>query len=55
MGVIPATIFLIFNFFGILLAKYYQEKIIFDLTAGVLSICFIVFLVRIFFFFLNFY
>jgi UDP-N-acetylglucosamine--dolichyl-phosphate N-acetylglucosaminephosphotransferase len=44
MGIVPATLYLIFVIVAILGTKYYNPSMLFEHAAGVLSICFIVFL-----------
>jgi len=44
LGIVPATIFVAFNMIGILYTKVFDEKSALEHTAGILSICFIIFL-----------
>lgn len=44
LGIVPATIFIIFNMIGILYTKLFEEHHAFEHIAGMLSISFIIFL-----------
>lgn len=44
LGIVPAFVFLIFNMIGILYTKNFHKDMVLMHTAGILSICFIVFL-----------
>ena len=44
MGIVSATIYLIFGIVGILATKYLNQSMLFEHAAALLSICFIVFL-----------